>query len=61
MRPYYLLQVKKPSESKYPFDYLKLLGTVPLDLRSSPLEPSPVPPRAAAAVARARRVGLNPP
>src|SRR5207245_10410566 len=27
MRPYYLLQVKKPSESKYPFDYLKLLAT----------------------------------
>jgi branched-chain amino acid transport system substrate-binding protein len=28
MRPYYLLQVKKPSESRYPFDYLKLLATV---------------------------------
>ena len=25
----YLMQVKKPSESKYPWDYYKLIATIP--------------------------------
>jgi branched-chain amino acid transport system substrate-binding protein len=43
MRPYYLLQVKKPSESKYPFDYLKLLATVPAEDAGRPLSESACP------------------
>src|ERR1700761_4634598 len=43
MRPYYLLQVKKPSESKYPFDYLKLLATVPAEEAARPLSKSECP------------------
>ena len=37
MRPYYLLQVKTPAESKYPFDYVKLLATVPPEEAARPL------------------------
>ena len=37
MRNYYLLQVKAPSESKYPFDYHKLLATVPPEEAARPL------------------------
>lgn len=29
VKDYYLLEVKKPSESKYPFDYFKVAATVP--------------------------------
>ena len=43
MRPYYLLQVKKPSESKYQFDYLKLLATVPAEQAARPLSESACP------------------
>jgi branched-chain amino acid transport system substrate-binding protein len=43
MRPYYLLQVKKPSESRYPFDYLKLLATVPAEEAARPLSESACP------------------
>src|SRR5690349_15819394 len=43
MRPYYVLQVKKPSESKYPFDYLKLLATVPAEKAARPLSESACP------------------
>lgn len=43
MRPYYLLQVKKPSESKYPFDYLKLLATVAPEEAARPLSESECP------------------
>ncbi len=43
MRPYYLLQVKKPSESRYPFDYLKLLATVPAEKAARPLSESACP------------------
>jgi branched-chain amino acid transport system substrate-binding protein len=43
MRPYFLLQVKKPSESKYPFDYLKLLATVPAEKAARPLSESACP------------------
>src|SRR6201989_201966 len=43
MRPYYLLQVKKPSESRYAFDYLKLLATVPAEEAARPLSESACP------------------
>jgi branched-chain amino acid transport system substrate-binding protein len=43
MRPYYLLQVKRPSESRYPFDYLKLLATVPPEEAARPLSESACP------------------
>jgi len=43
MRPYYLLQVKKPSESRYPFDYLKLLATVSAEEAARPLSKSECP------------------
>ena len=43
MRPYYLLQVKKPSESRYAFDYLKLLATVPAEQAARPLSESACP------------------
>ena len=43
MRPYYLLQVKKPSESRYPFDYYKLLATVPAEEAARPLSESACP------------------
>jgi branched-chain amino acid transport system substrate-binding protein len=43
MRPYYLLQVKKPSESKYQFDYLTLLDTVPAEKAARPLSESACP------------------
>jgi len=43
MRPYYLLQVKTPAESKYPFDYMKLLATVPAAEAARPLAESACP------------------
>jgi branched-chain amino acid transport system substrate-binding protein len=43
MRPYYLLQVKTPAESKYPFDYMKLLATVPAAEAARPLSESACP------------------
>jgi len=43
MRPYYLLQVKKPSESRYAFDYLKLLATVSAEDAARPLSKSECP------------------
>ena len=36
----YLLQVKKPSESKYPWDYYTLKATIPADEAFQPLEKS---------------------
>jgi branched-chain amino acid transport system substrate-binding protein len=36
----YLFQVKKPSESKGPWDYYNLLGTVPAQIAFKPLEQS---------------------
>jgi branched-chain amino acid transport system substrate-binding protein len=35
--------VKKPSESKYQFDYLKLLATVPTEEAARPLSESECP------------------
>ncbi len=37
LHPAYLFQVKKPSESKYPWDYYKLLATTPADQAFRPL------------------------
>jgi branched-chain amino acid transport system substrate-binding protein len=37
MRPYYLMQVKKPAESKYPLDYYKLIATIPPEQAARPL------------------------
>jgi branched-chain amino acid transport system substrate-binding protein len=37
MRPYYLMEVKKPEESKGPLDYTKLLATIPAEDAARPL------------------------
>src|SRR5258706_5575582 len=37
MRPYYLMHVKSPAESKGPLDYTKLLATIPPDEAGRPL------------------------
>jgi branched-chain amino acid transport system substrate-binding protein len=37
MRDMYLFEVKEPAESKYPWDYLKLLQTIPADEAFRPL------------------------
>jgi branched-chain amino acid transport system substrate-binding protein len=39
----YVFQVKKPSESKYPWDYYKLVATVPPDEAFLPLAKSVCP------------------
>jgi branched-chain amino acid transport system substrate-binding protein len=38
LRDMYLMQVKQPSESKYPWDYYKVLATVPGDEAFRPLK-----------------------
>jgi branched-chain amino acid transport system substrate-binding protein len=38
LRDMYLYEVKKPSQSKYPWDYLKLLQTIPADEAFRPLD-----------------------
>jgi branched-chain amino acid transport system substrate-binding protein len=43
MRNYYLLQVKTPAESKYPFDYVKLLATIPPEEAARPLSEGACP------------------
>jgi branched-chain amino acid transport system substrate-binding protein len=40
LHPAYLFEVKKPSESKYPWDYYKLVGTVPAEQAFTPLDKS---------------------
>lgn len=37
IHPMYLVEVKKPSESKYAWDYLKVVGTIPADQAFRPL------------------------
>ncbi|HEX6018238.1 MAG TPA: ABC transporter substrate-binding protein [Burkholderiaceae bacterium] len=37
VHPAYLVEVKKPSESKYPYDYYKVLATIPADQAFRPL------------------------
>jgi len=43
IHPAYLFEVKKPSESKYPWDYYKLIATIPADEDFIPLEKSACP------------------
>jgi branched-chain amino acid transport system substrate-binding protein len=43
IHPAYLFEVKKPSESKGPFDYYKLIGTTPADRAFRPLSESACP------------------
>jgi branched-chain amino acid transport system substrate-binding protein len=37
LHPAYLFEVKSPAESKYPWDYYKLIGTIPADEAFRPL------------------------
>jgi len=39
----YLVQVKNPKESSYPWDYYKVLATIPGDQAFQPLEKSTCP------------------
>jgi branched-chain amino acid transport system substrate-binding protein len=43
LHPAYLFEVKKPSESKGPWDYYKLIGTTPADQAFRPLSESTCP------------------
>jgi branched-chain amino acid transport system substrate-binding protein len=43
MRNYYLMQVKTPAESKYQFDYYKVLATIPPEEAARPLSESACP------------------
>jgi len=40
LHPAYLFEVKKPAESKYPWDYYKLVATIPADEAFTPLDKS---------------------
>jgi branched-chain amino acid transport system substrate-binding protein len=43
MLPAYLFEVKKPEESKYPWDYYKLIATIPAEEAARPLSESECP------------------
>jgi branched-chain amino acid transport system substrate-binding protein len=43
IHPAYLFEVKSPAESKYPWDYYKLIGTIPADEAFRPLAKSECP------------------
>ena len=43
IHPAYLFEVKKPSESKGPWDYYKLIATIPADEAFTPLDKSTCP------------------
>src|ERR1700759_885823 len=43
IHPAYLFEVKKPSESKAPWDYYKLVATIPADEAFTPLDKSTCP------------------
>jgi branched-chain amino acid transport system substrate-binding protein len=43
LHPAYLFEVKKPSESKAPWDYYKLVATIPADQAFTPLDKSACP------------------
>jgi len=43
IHPAYLFEVKKPAESKYPFDFYKLVATIPAEEAFIPLEKSACP------------------
>ncbi len=38
VRDFYLVQVKSPAESKYPFDYYKILSAIPREQANRPLK-----------------------
>jgi branched-chain amino acid transport system substrate-binding protein len=37
LHPLYLFQVKAPAESRYPYDYYRLVSTIPADKAFRPL------------------------
>jgi branched-chain amino acid transport system substrate-binding protein len=43
IHPAYLFEVKKPAESKYPFDYYKLRATIPADQAFRPIDQGDCP------------------
>jgi branched-chain amino acid transport system substrate-binding protein len=43
IHPAYLLEVKKPEESKGPWDYMKVVATIPADQAFTPLDKSACP------------------
>jgi branched-chain amino acid transport system substrate-binding protein len=43
IHPAYLFEVKKPAESKYPWDYYKLITTIPAEEAFRPLDQSECP------------------
>jgi branched-chain amino acid transport system substrate-binding protein len=43
LNPAYLFEVKKPEESKYPWDYYKLVATIPAEEAARPLSESECP------------------
>ena len=43
MRPFYLFEVKAPAESKGPYDYYKLVRTIPPEEASRPLNEGSCP------------------
>ncbi|MSQ65953.1 MAG: ABC transporter substrate-binding protein [Limnohabitans sp.] len=43
LHPAYLFEVKKPTESKYPYDYYKLLATIPADQAFRPMSEGDCP------------------
>src|SRR3954463_13942771 len=43
MVPAYLFEVKKPEESKYPWDYYKMIATIPAEEAARPLSESDCP------------------
>ena len=43
IHPVYLFEVKKPAESKYPWDYYKLIATIPAEEAFRPLAQSECP------------------
>ena len=43
IHPAYLFEVKSPAELKYPWDYYKLVATIPADEAFRPLAREPVP------------------
>jgi branched-chain amino acid transport system substrate-binding protein len=43
IHPAYLFEVKKPAESKYPYDYYKLRATIPADQAFRPIDQGDCP------------------
>ena len=43
IHPVYLFEVKKPSESKYPWDYYKLVASIPAEEAFMPISMSECP------------------